>query len=268
VSLYVTLLGLIAIGFLIQQGGPASGNSSQVGVQLFQILAMFQLILLLFAAPLSTAGAVSGERQRQTWDLLLTTRLTVAGIMWGKLATGVAFNLLMIIASLPLFGLAFLFGGIDSGDAVHVYLVSLATVLAFAVAGLFISSLTRRVAYSTAIAYLVSMAMGAGLTLVTLYFEDWGVQATGPSGALPLPPLPPVAQLDPLVALASALPSEAGGSMLGGLDPVRHAFGLPLQLPLWGAYCIIAAVASLLLILLTAMSLRYSFVIRGRGGQA
>jgi ABC-type transport system involved in multi-copper enzyme maturation permease subunit len=262
---YVTVLGLVAIGFLVQQGGPASGSSSQVGVQLFQVLALIQVLLLLFIAPLSTAGAISGERQRQTWDLLLTTRLTPGDIVWGKLLTGLVFDVLLVIASLPLFGLAFLFGGIDSARAIHVYAVFLATAVVLSATGLFVSSLTRRQGHSMMIANLVAAAVGLGLTLVTLYFEDWGVQATGPSGALPLPPLTPLAQLDPVVAVASALPAGSGGSMLGGLDHVRHAFGLPLELPVWAAYCIIVLLLSVFLVSLTSLSVRRSLLPSGKG---
>jgi ABC-type transport system involved in multi-copper enzyme maturation permease subunit len=262
---YATLLAVIAIGFLIQQGGPGSNNASLVGIQLFQVLAMCQVILLLFVTPLSTAGAISGERQRQTWDLLLTTRMTAAGIVWSLLVTGLAFDLLLVTVSLPLFGLAFLFGGINGNVALQVCLVTVATVVVLVAVGLFISSLTRRSAHAIVVAYVVALVAGVGLTIVTLYFEDWGVQATGPSGSLPLPPLSPLAQLDPLVAVASALPSASGGSMLGGLDRVRHAFGLPLQMPVWTAYCIIALIVTLFLVTMTCMSLRRSLPRGGPG---
>lgn len=129
ITVYMAVLGVIAVGFLMQQAGTTSNQSATVGVQLFQALSIFQLFLILFVTPATTAGAISGERQRQTWDLLLVTRLSSFGIVWGKLLAGLAFSLLLICASLPLFSLVFLFGGVSPDDVLHTYVVFLVTVL-------------------------------------------------------------------------------------------------------------------------------------------
>jgi ABC-2 type transport system permease protein len=255
---YMLVLGIIAIGFLLQQAGPTTGQSSQVGVQLFQTLALFQLFLILFVTPVSTAGAISGERQRQTWDLLLVTRLSSFGVVWGKLFAGLAFNLLLIFASLPLFSLVFLFGGVAPDDVVHTYIVFLATVLLLGVAGLFISALTRRLAASMIISSVFALLLGIGLSLLALYLENWGQQPFGPNGPQPLQPLTPLAQLDPFAALASALPNGSSGTLLGGLGLIHHAFDLPPRLRLWEAYGILAVVISFVLLLATTLLVRYS----------
>src|SRR5579872_1615541 len=105
ITLYMLVFGLIAGGYLIEQAGQTVGQASGVGVRLFVALSSLQLLLILLITPSSTAGAISGERQRQTWDLLLITRLSTFGIVWGKLVAGLAFNVLLIFASLPLFSL-------------------------------------------------------------------------------------------------------------------------------------------------------------------
>jgi ABC-type transport system involved in multi-copper enzyme maturation permease subunit len=264
-TFYMAILGVIAIAFLWMQAGPTTGQSSQVGVQLFQVLSVFQLFLILFITPASTAGALSGERQRQTWDLLLVTRLPSFGIVWGKLVAGLAFNLMLIFASLPLFSLVFLFGGVAPEDVVHTYLVFLTTVLLLGMLSLFVSSLTRRLAVSMIVSNILALFLGVGLSLLTLYLESYqqpgliagppGFGNNGPATA----PLTPLAQLDPFVALLSALPTGTGGSALGSLGTIYHAFGLPLRMQLWDAYAILAAELSLLLLLLTAVVVRFPF---------
>jgi ABC-type transport system involved in multi-copper enzyme maturation permease subunit len=262
ISAYMAVLGAIAIGFLVQQAGPTAGQSSSVGIQLFQALAGFQLFLILFITPASTAGAISGERQRQTWDLLLVTRLSTFGIIWGKLVAGLAFNVLLIFASLPLFSLVFLFGGVAPDDIFHLYVVFLATVLLLGTASLLVSALTRRLAAAMIISNVIALILGVGITLLAAYLENWGNQqysVPGPQGPhlLPLAPLTPLAQVDPFVALASALPGNDGGSFLGGLGTVHHAFMLPVTLQLWSVYAIIAAVASALMLALTTYAARH-----------
>jgi ABC-2 type transport system permease protein len=255
---YMAVLGAIAIAFLFQQAGPTTGQSSQVGVQLFQVLAGFQLFLILFVTPASTAAAISGERQRQTWDLLLVTRLSAFGIVLGKLAAGLAFNLLLLLASLPLFSLIFLFGGVAPDDVIHTYAVFLATILLLGVISLLVSALGRRVTVTMIVSNVLALLIGVGLSLLTLYLENWGSPAYGPRGPIKPPPLTPLAELDPFAALLSALPGTTSVSQLGQLQIVHHAFGLPFTMHLWEAYFILATVLSVVLLAITTLVVRFS----------
>jgi ABC-2 type transport system permease protein len=259
-TLYMAILGIIAIAFLMQQAGPNAGQSSQVGLRLFQTMAVFQLFLILFITPVSAAGAISGERQRQTWDLLLVTRLSSFGIVWGKLTAALAFDLLLIVASLPLFSLVFLFGGVAPDDVAHTYLVFLATVVLLGTLSLCISALTRRLALAMVASNLIALLLGVGFTLLTLYLQNWGspsMQQIGRGRVVPFsPPLTPLAEIDPLVALASALPNQNGTSYLGGLNTVHHALLSPLALPLWETFSVLAVVLSVVMVAATTVLVR------------
>jgi ABC-type transport system involved in multi-copper enzyme maturation permease subunit len=262
VTLYVGILGLIAVGFLLHGYGPSSGQSSRVGVQLLQTLAIFQLCLIVFVTPASMAGAISGERQHRTWDLLVLSRLSRLGLVWGKLLVGFSFNLLLIAASLPLFGLVFLFGGVGLTDLIPTFVVFLATVLLLSATSLLVSALTARLTVSYTVGLLISLAFAAGLSLLTVYLQAPNQPSLLTLAGIPFQsfntpsPLTPLAQLDPLAALLSALPAETGGTVLGDLGTINHAFGLPWQLPLWGTYALLAGLISLLLLLVTAALVR------------
>jgi len=253
---YMTILGATAIAYLLRETGPSASQSSQAGIQLFVLLSIFQLFLIVFVTPSSTASAISGERQRLTWDLLLVTRLSSLGIVWGKLFAGLAFNLLLILASLPLFSLVFLFGGVAPDDVLHTYVVFLATVLLLGVTSLFISALTRRLVVSMVVSNVISLTFTVGLSLLTVYLEATGQQAAGPAGSPATPSLTPLAELDPLLALLSALPNGNGGTILGGSGHVRHAFALPWDMQLWESYAWLAVTTSLVLFLVTAVLVR------------
>src|SRR5262245_14504868 len=49
--------------------------SAQVGQALFSGLALCELFLVIFLAPALTSGAISGEREQLTYDMLLATPL-------------------------------------------------------------------------------------------------------------------------------------------------------------------------------------------------
>ncbi len=256
-TVYVAILGLIAVGFLLQKYNPTPSQSSRAGIQLFQSLSIFQLLLIVFVTPASMAGAISGERQHRTWDLLLVSRLSALDIVWGKFLVGIAFNLLLMAASLPLFSLVFLFGGVALGDVIHTFVVFLVTVLFLGAASLAVSALTARLVVSFMVSMFIALALAVGLSLLTLYLQAPGQPSVLTLAGIPFQsvkppsPLTPFAQFDPLVALLSALPNDAGGTLLGGLGTIDHAFGLPWQLPLWGAYALVAGPISVLLVLAT-----------------
>lgn len=266
-TLYVAILGVVAAAFLLQKYNPTAGGSggsdpAQAGIKLLQALSIFQLFLIAFVTPATVAGAISGERQHRTWDLLLASRVPVREIVWGKLLAGIAFNLVLIGASLPIFALVFLFGGIGVGDIVPSFVVFLVTVLLLGTVSLTVSALTSRLSVSFMVSMLMALLLIVGLSLLSLY-----LQAPGQIGVLTLGGLPfqsanqpsaltPLAQLDPLVALLSALPDGSGSTLLGDVGTINHAFGLPWKLPWWGAYSILAGALSLLLVVATTRLVR------------
>src|SRR5207244_3715494 len=113
---YVLLMGLLG-WFLINAAtsSPSNGNLSldRIGLYLYNLLAVIQLFLVMFITPAFTATAINGEKERQTYDLLICSRLSPFSLAAGKLAAGLAHALLLIAASIPIFSLVFFFGGIS-----------------------------------------------------------------------------------------------------------------------------------------------------------
>jgi ABC-type transport system involved in multi-copper enzyme maturation permease subunit len=255
VTLYVAILATVAVAFLLQKYTPTGGQPFVGGIKLFQILSIFQLLLIVFVTPASVAGAISGERQQRTWDLLVASRVPAREIVWGKLLAGIAFNLVLIGASLPIFSLVFLFGGLVPLDLVPAFVVFLATVLLLGAESLVVSALTARLSVSYMISMLVALLLTVGISLLALYLQSPGQPGLLTLGSIPFqsinPPAPltPLAHLDPFVALLSALPADSGGTLLGSVGTVDHTFGLPWTLPLWGSYTVLSVLVSLLLIL-------------------
>ena len=52
---------------------------------MYVVLCAMQMGLMLLSAPAMTAGTISGERERQTLDLLLMTKMSSLSIVIGKL---------------------------------------------------------------------------------------------------------------------------------------------------------------------------------------
>ena len=66
----------------------------------------------MFIVPAVTASSISGERERQTLDLMLTTRMSAGQIVGGKLLSALSTLLLLILSSFPAVAMVFVYGGI------------------------------------------------------------------------------------------------------------------------------------------------------------
>lgn len=90
-------------------------------LSIYQILATVEFVLVVLAVPAVSAGSVCGEREKQTLDLLLSTTLSPLRIVVGKLAASLHVVLLLLVSSLPVFGLIFSIGGIRILDLTALY---------------------------------------------------------------------------------------------------------------------------------------------------
>jgi ABC-type transport system involved in multi-copper enzyme maturation permease subunit len=161
---FVTLLYLV---YTASANSAVSGNSGQlVGKFVFGAVVGIELLLVCFIAPAFTAGAISGERERQTYDLLRTTLLPAQALVLGKLASALSYVLLLLVAAFPLQSLAFLLGGVGPQEVVIATLLLVATAFLFGTSGIFFSSLMRRTLGSTVVTYAFALMATLGLPLI------------------------------------------------------------------------------------------------------
>jgi ABC-type Na+ efflux pump permease subunit len=106
------------------------GETARFGPLAFQLLTFVQLALFLFFAALSAASAVSQEKDRRTFVLLLMTDLRDYEIVLGKLFGSLLPILLLLVATVPVLMLLVLLGGISPRQVGQVTLVVAATALA------------------------------------------------------------------------------------------------------------------------------------------
>jgi|694.fasta_scaffold80056_2 ABC-type transport system involved in multi-copper enzyme maturation permease subunit len=112
-----------------------AGDLARFGVLIFQLIAPFQLIVLLFAAALAGVSAVSFEKDRQTLTLLLMTSLSNTEVVLGKIGAGLLSTINAFIATAPVVFLLPLLGGVSLQQAVGCLLLTGSTLLLCCVLG-------------------------------------------------------------------------------------------------------------------------------------
>ena len=179
----------------------------RLGLTIFGLLSVAQLILIAFLTPGMTAAIISGERERQTWPLLLVTRLSPLSIATGKLLSAISYIVLLILVAMPVYSTVFLFGAVGMRDLLLVVLISLATTVTIASIGLFCSALFKRTITSIVISYLITFFLLGGTLVLTALIQDLGREKW--SRLNQPPPIPFIVNFNPLVALGSVLPIGA-----------------------------------------------------------
>lgn len=235
---YITLLAAVSLIVLTSSAAPRSyDDSAALGQNLFIGLASLQMTLIVFITPASTADAISGERQRQTLDLLLVTRLSSLAIVLGKLLAGLAFDLLLILCSLPLFSLVFLFGGVSPMQLISMFVTFLVVTVMLGSLALFISTVTRRSGSAIILSLLGMLILTVGIGLVSIFLVPDVSATTAGTVSLPL-----LAYLDPIVGFIAALP---GADWLTGAG---HITAGPLNLSIWQDQIIVDVILSIIFI--------------------
>ncbi|MCG9969451.1 ABC transporter permease [Pelotomaculum terephthalicicum JT] len=249
-ALYLVVIGAFVLGFTYLNWRNAPGfyqpSRSQ---EIFILLSVAQLFLLAFVTPGLTAGAISGERERQTLNVLLTTRLTTWQIIWSKLVSSNAFVVLLVAATLPLYSIVFLYGGISPGQVAGVFGFYLVTMFLFGCIGVACSAFFRKTGVSTVTAYGLTFALSAGTALLSVFLIELDRSYRAGASAASSLPLPPdfitgVAQFlqetNPIFVLMEIL----------GTNSILNDFNFGL--PYWGVYTVLYLAAGALLLFWSA----------------
>jgi ABC-type transport system involved in multi-copper enzyme maturation permease subunit len=271
-SLYLLFLsGFTLLLYFIAKVAVSTNPTTPAGRPVFLGLVAFELGLVCFLAPSFTAGVISGERERQTYDLLMTTPLPLPLILAAKLFAALAYVFLLIVAALPLMSVSLFLGGVAPEEVLIAFVMICASALAFGTIGLCFSAWVRSTIGAAALAYgamilpVVALPIVAGTAVASL--------ATALSGTNPSPTMVAllyygggfVASLNPFIAGALTEVLISANKPLffyTASNPLGSGTGTVLVVGPWLIYTVMAVVFAALFFLL---SLRLARPTRGVG---
>lgn len=162
---FQTPVGYIFIGMFLAVSGYffAVYNLLEKYPDLGQVLSNM-LLMFLFLIPILTMRLLSEEKNSRTDQLLLTSPVSVRGIVFGKFAAACAIYLFTLCITLLYLFVIYLHGRPDIARVFCNYLGFALLGFAFISVGLFISSLTQNQS---------SAAIGTFAALMFLYAIDW-----------------------------------------------------------------------------------------------
>ncbi|MGE3910796.1 MAG: ABC transporter permease [Chloroflexota bacterium] len=164
-------LAAIAAGLYTIIASAASGDvpsGAPIGKMFFAAVTAVELGLICLLAPALTADLISGERERQTLDLLLVTPLSRRQIVVGKLVAGLGSLLLLIVLALPIQAVAVLIGGIGVEELLVGLVILSLTAMTYGCVGLYWSARLKSTRAAMLISYVTTLLGTGGLPLLLL----------------------------------------------------------------------------------------------------
>jgi ABC-type transport system involved in multi-copper enzyme maturation permease subunit len=216
-------LGLLVAVVLFSVGngvGTSLADLAKGSASIFQTMSYLQLALVTLLAPVFTAGAITQERDSQTYDILLATPLTNGQIVLGSLLSRLFFVMALLVSGIPIFSITQIFGGVLISDIVLSFLLALATALVTGAMAMAIATLkvgTRRTVFTFAMGLMVYL----GGTFMLDQVKFFHLPCTDASGAAFLSQTSWFTGLNPFLALRAIFGGADYHPPLDGTLPAR-----------------------------------------------
>ncbi|GGI43404.1 hypothetical protein GCM10008018_01900 [Paenibacillus marchantiophytorum] len=222
ILVYLLAIGLIALGFAyinmsnLQAGVLSTTKSSE----LFYFLSGTQLVLIAFMTPGLTAGVISGEREKQTLNMLLTTQQSSGTIILSKLFASLSFMLLTVVATMPLYSIVFLYGGVSPKQVLSVFVFYVFVMLLFGAVGIFFSTVLKKTVISIIATYGFVLFVFGFTALAGLFFANLG------RNGIDEDVLGYFLSFNPMAVLASLMVPDFAKQLFKGHEPLQmwHIF--------------------------------------------
>ena len=140
-------------------------------VTLYPILAVTQFMILGVIVPVRTASAISGEKERQTFDIMMTTGMTPFSVISGKVMTAIVQSMLFIAASLPIMALSFVVGGMSWSYLFWFFAIALLISLFSASIGILCSSICKKSVSAVIMSYGFYLVFFIATLLPAILYE-------------------------------------------------------------------------------------------------
>ena len=183
----LTLAFLLALVVIQELSNYTYGSGNIYGylVYLFPVVAIVQVCIVALITPIITASSISGEKERQTFDIMLTTCMSPFSIVLGKVISAVLRILFYVVASMPIMALSFVVGGLSWSNLFYFLLAIILLSVFSGSIGILCSSFCRK----SITAVILSFAfyfLNYGVTFLPLFFRLLFGRNNGGETILPL----------------------------------------------------------------------------------
>ena len=217
----------------------------------YVVMAIGQAVLLLFIVPALSSTSICSEREKQTLDILLSSKLTPLQIIIGKVSASSLRVIILIISTMPLYAIGAIIGVVKISNILSLIVFFIVNTIFVSSIGVFISTCAKTSKVSTTLSYALVLAIYMGIIvitwvilIITIYNKDMsGTALTTMPKALPIVYLSPVVGFVSLLLNQVGLGSEFSGIFSEfGISMYSEYISIVVQLVLSGLFIYLASV--------------------------
>lgn len=186
-------------------------------------MAIIQAILLMFIVPSLSSTAICSEREKQTLDVLLSTKMTPFSIIIGKLFSSISRVVLLIICTLPIYSIIFFIGGVNLSNIIELSLFFIVATIFVGAISVCISTFSKTSRAATAMSYGMVLLVFIGLIILTSAYMIYTLEKSNYSSNVALPIW---AYISPTIGFLSLLGKQLGYQ--GILSSIYYSSNLDL----------------------------------------
>ena len=195
----------------------------------YVVMAIGQALLLLFIVPALSSTAICSEREKQTLDILLSSKLTPLQIILGKVSASSLRVIVLIISTMPLYAIGALIGGVKLTNILWLVVFFIINTIFVSSIGVFVSTYVKTSKAATALTYGLVLLIYIGIIVITWVILMVTIYQMSISGNITstMPKASPIVYISPIVGFASLLLNQVG---LGGqFNSMFSEFGISMH---------------------------------------
>ena len=214
---YVAVLSIAVMIYynVINSEAFYNGLNLKESTNFYVVMAVVQAALLFSIVPSLSSTAICSEREKQTLDILLSTKLTPLQIIIGKISSSSLRVIILIISMMPLYAVGSLMGGIKISYILQLILFFIINTIFMASIGVFISTCVKTSKVSTTLTYLLIVFIYLGVIAIAfgiLAFSTYQYYNANNLTA-PMPTISPIIYISPVIGFISLLANQVGIGM-------------------------------------------------------
>ena len=214
---YVAVLAIAVMIYynVINSEAFYNGLNLKSSTNFYVVMAVVQAALLFSIVPSLSSTAICSEREKQTLDILLSTKLTPLQIIIGKISSSSLRVIILIISMMPLYAVGSLMGGIKISYILQLILFFIINTIFMASIGVFISTYVKTSKVSTTLTYLLIVFIYLGVIAIAfgiLAFSTYQYYNANNLTA-PMPTISPIIYISPVIGFISLLANQVGIGM-------------------------------------------------------
>jgi len=254
---YLLVLFLVFLILYLVNTSELEGSLSEVAkisTQIFKGVAYWQLLLMCFLAPVFTASAITQEKDAETYNILLTTPLSNAQIIFGSLLSRLYFVLILLLSGLPIFFITMIYGGVTLRQIVLSSTIAGSTAIITGSLAIMVSMMkvgTRRTIFS--FYFLIGLYLTAVYGLAQVHFT-YVAEAVPPPGSTSSQKMSWLAPFHPFLALdvgMNKMPAPSFSEVAHYGWPAKYFAAYPHV-----SYSVMTLLASLIMIIISMLYVR------------